>query len=211
MNCVELQQSLAEVEDGGSVDQRAHLRACPACSALVRELDLIVAAASQLQAADEPSPRVWNSIEFALRQEGLIRPQRAGRALVPSFSARWGAARWLVPAAAMLLLALGIYVRHQFQPNQLAANESTQPAHVAVPVANPSDLNDDDLRQEVAANVPAMKTQYEESLRQVNESIRDAQGVVDESPNDEDARRSLMDAYQQKSMLFEMAMDRSLP
>jgi hypothetical protein len=48
-------------------------------------------------------------------------------------------------------------------------------------------------------------------LRQVNESIRDAQGVVDESPNDEDARRSLMDAYQQKSMLFEMAMDRPLP
>ena len=65
--------------------------------------------------------------------------------------------------------------------------------------------------QEVAANAPAMKTQYEENLRQVNESIRDAQGVVDESPNDEEARRSLMDAYQQKSMLFEMAMDRSLP
>jgi hypothetical protein len=35
--------------------------------------------------------------------------------------------------------------------------------------------------------------------------------VVDESPNDEDARRSLMDAYQQKSMLFELAMDRSQP
>ena len=45
----------------------------------------------------------------------------------------------------------------------------------------------------------------------MNESIRDAQGVVDESPNDEDARRSLMDAYQQKSMLFELAMDRSQP
>jgi DNA-binding SARP family transcriptional activator len=55
-----------------------------------------------------------------------------------------------------------------------------------------------------------MKTEYAENLRQVNESIRDAQGLVDEAPNDEDARRSLMDAYQQKSMLFEMAMDRSL-
>jgi hypothetical protein len=99
MNCVELQQSLAEVEDGSSLEQRAHLRACPACSALVKELHLIVAAAGELQAADEPSPRVWNSIEFALRQEGLIRPQRP---LLPSFSARWGAARWLVPAAAML-------------------------------------------------------------------------------------------------------------
>jgi hypothetical protein len=125
---------------------------------------------------------------------------------VPSFSARWGAARWLVPAAAMLLLALGIYVRQESLPNQLA-----QQAKVAVPVANPSELNDDDLLQEVAANAPAMMPQYQENLRQVNESIRDAQGMVDESPNDEEARRSLMDAYQQKSMLFEMAMDRSLP
>jgi hypothetical protein len=207
MNCVELQQSLAEVEDDGSLEQRAHLRACPACSALVEELDLIVAAARQLQAADEPSPRVWNSLEIALRQEGLIRPQQgARRPPVSSFSARWGAARWLVPAAAMLLLALGIYVRRESLPDQVV-----QQASVAVPVANASDLDDADLMQEVAANAPAMRGQYEENLRQVNESIRDAQGLVDASPNDEDARRSLMDAYQQKSMLFEMAMDRSLP
>jgi len=205
MNCVELRQSLADVEDGGSVQQRAHLRACPACSALVRDLNLIVTTAGQLRAADDPSPRVWNSIEIALRQEGLIRPLHAARQPVPSFAERWGAARWLVPAAAMLLLALGIYVRREAPPNQLVRQAS-----VATPAANPSDLNDDDLMQEVADNAPEMKTQYAENLRQVNESIRDAQGLVDEAPNDEDARRSLMDAYQQKSMLFEMAMDRSL-
>ena len=201
MNCVELQQSLAEAEDMSSWEQRSHLRECPACSALVRELNLIVAAASQLQAADEPSPRVWNSIELALRQEGLIRPQRA---VVSSFSVRWGAARWLVPAAAMLLLTLGIYMRHESRPDLLGQQ-------AALAVANPSDLNDEDLMQEVADNEPAMMTQYQENLRQVNESIREAQGVVDESPNDTEARRSLMDAYHQKSMLFEMAMDRSLP
>jgi hypothetical protein len=204
MNCVELHQSLAEVEDGGSVERLAHLRTCPACSALVRDLNQIAAAASLLQAADEPSPRVWNSIEVALRQEGLIRPQRAGRPLITTFGARWGAARWLVPAAAMLLLALGISVRRESRPNP-----SAQQASVAVPVANPSDLNDDDLRQEIANNTPEIKTLYEENLRQVNDSIRDAQGVVDETPNDEDARRSLMDAYQQKAMLFELAMDHS--
>jgi hypothetical protein len=202
MNCVELQQSLAEVEDGSSVEQRAHLRACPACSALLQELNLIVRAAGELRAADEPSPRVWNSIEFALRQEGLIRPQRP---LMSSFSARWGAARWLVPAAAMLLLALGIYVRRESQPDNFV-----QQALVTTPVANQSGLSDEDLMQEVAENEPTMKTQYAENLRQVNESIRDAQGLVDESPNDSDARRSLMDAYHQKSMLFELAMDRSL-
>jgi hypothetical protein len=205
MNCVELRQSLAEVEDGGSVEQRAHLRACPACSALVRELNSIVRAAGQLRAADEPSPGVWNSIEFALRQEGLIRPSRASGPAVTSFGVRWGAARWLVPAAALLLMVLGINVRRESTPNQLAKQAS-----VAIRVANAPDLNDDDLMQEIADNSPEMKMQYEENLRQVNESIRDAQGAVDEAPNDEDARRSLMDAYQQKSMLFEMAMDRSL-
>jgi hypothetical protein len=206
MNCVELQQSLAEVDDGSSPEQRVHLRGCTACSALVRELDLIIAAASELRAAEDPSPRVWNSIEIALRQEGLIRSQSARRSFVPSFATRWGAARWLVPAAAMLLLALGIYVRRELLPDQLS-----QRASVTVPAASPSDMDDADLMQEVAANSPAMKMQYEENLRWVNESIRDAQGLVDESPNDEDARRSLMNAYHQKSMLFEMAMDRSLP
>jgi hypothetical protein len=171
---------------------------------LVKELDLIVEAAGRLQAADEPSPRVWNSIAISLRQEGLIRPQR--RPPISSFSARWGAARWLIPAAAMLLLVVGLYERHQSASAPVA-----EQALVSTPVGGANGLDDDDLMQEVAANVPTMKTQYEDNLRRVNQSIRDAQGLVDESPNDEDARRSLMDAYQQKSMLFEMAMDRPLP
>jgi hypothetical protein len=124
---------------------------------------------------------------------------------VPSFSARWGGARWLVPAAAMLLLAFGIYVRREAPLSPVGQHAS------AVAVANPSDLNDEDLLQEVADNEPAMKMQFAENLRQVNESIRESQGFVDESPNDAEARRSLMDAYHQKSMLFQMAMDRSLP
>src|SRR5260370_24005914 len=90
MNCVELQQSLAEVEDGSSIDQRAHLRGCAACSALVGELDLIIAAAGELRAAEDPSPRDWNSIEIALRQERPIPPSPAGHPPVPSFCApRW--------------------------------------------------------------------------------------------------------------------------
>ncbi len=221
MNCVELQQSLAEVEDGSSAQQRAHLRMCPACSALVRELDQIVAAAADLQGADEPSPRVWNSIEIALRKEGLIRPQR--RSPLSSFGLRWGRAGWLLPATALLLLTLGLYLRQQFfpagvsQPASLSQSQSRSDlspsgsqAVVAVP-ANASGLADEDLLQEVAENEPAMKPQYEENLRTVNASIQDLQSAVDENPNDQEARRALMDAYQQKSMLFEMAMDRSLP
>jgi len=45
----------------------------------------------------------------------------------------------------------------------------------------------------------------------VNEYIRDAKSSVAANPNDDDARRALMDAYQEKAMLFELALDRSLP
>jgi hypothetical protein len=202
MTCVELQKSLVEIENGSGLEQKQHLQTCSACSALLRELNLIVEAASELQACDEPSPRVWNSIEIALREEGIIRPQPTDRhSALPSFGTRWGLARWLVPAAAILLLAVGIYERKSSSNEQV-----TQEALVVSPAINAAGLNDEDLLQEVAANAPAMKDQYEVNLQRVNESIRDAQGAVDESPNDEDARRSLMDAYQQKSMLFEMAM-----
>jgi hypothetical protein len=80
---------------------------------------------------------------------------------------------------------------------------------VVAPATNLSGLNDDDFIQEVAAN-PAMQSQFEDNLRRVNDSITDAQSAVTESPNDPEARRALMDAYHQKSVLFEMAMDQSM-
>ncbi|HME36342.1 MAG TPA: anti-sigma factor [Candidatus Sulfotelmatobacter sp.] len=216
MNCIELQASLAETEDGGSIGQnpelRAHLETCPECSALVAELNLIASSAIELRAADEPSPRVWNSIEIALRQEGLIRPQRASRSLLPSFGSRWAWARWALPVAAAVLITVGVYVRQHSLVQQLArdtapsAADSSGVSDVAI-----AGLNDDDLLLEAAQQSPAMQAQYTDNLRRVNQYIRDAKGVVAANPNDEEARRSLMEAYQEKAMLFELAMDRSLP
>jgi hypothetical protein len=208
MNCVELQASLAEIEDAKNAEQWNHLKSCPECSALVAELNLIISAATELRAAEEPSPRVWNSIEIALRQEGLIRPQRANGSVLPSLSSRWAWARWLAPAAAVLLIVVGIYVRQHSPSPPVASNPA--PAAVVSDLAI-AGLNDDDLMQEVAQLSPALQAQYTDNLRHVNEYIQDAKGVVAANPNDEEARRSLMEAYQEKAMLFELAMDRSLP
>jgi hypothetical protein len=207
MNCVELQASLSEIEDARSTEQQAHLKTCPGCSSLVADLNLIASAAIELRAAEEPSPRVWNTIEIALRQEGLIRPQRASRSLLPSLSSRWAWARWMVPAAAALLIAVGVYVR-QHSPSEPLARVTTPPPAVSDMAAG---LNDDDLLQEVAQLSPAVKAQYADNLQHVNEYIQDAKSVVAANPNDEEARRSLLEAYQEKAMLFELAMDRSLP
>jgi len=207
MNCVELQASLVEIEDGRSAAQRDHLKNCSDCSTLLTELTLISSAAIELRAADEPGPHIWKSIESKLREEGVIRPQRANRSLVPSLGSRWGWVRWMAPAAAALLITVGLYVRQHSLAHQLA-RDSASIAASDVAVAG---LNDDDLLLEVAQLSPAMQAQYADNLRRVNEYIQDAKSAVAANPDDDEARRSLMEAYQQKAMLFELAMDRSLP
>lgn len=207
MNCVELQASLVEIEDGGSAGQRDHLKNCSECAALLTELTLISSAAVELRAADDPAPHIWKSIENTLRAEGVIRPQRANRSLVPALGSRWGWVRWMAPAAAALLITLGLYVRQHSLVHQLARDT----AAVAASDLAVAGLNDDDLLVEIAQQSPAIKAQYADNLRRVNQYIQDAKSVVAANPDDDEARRSLMEAYQQKAMLFELAMDRSLP
>lgn len=207
MTCVELQESLLESEPGSTEEQQAHLKNCSECARLVADLLVIACAAGDLRAAHEPHPRVWKSIEASLRQEGLIRPQRRHLSLLPSFSSQWSWARWLVPAAALLLVSLGIFLRQHSRTSDVADN----PAVSITPVSDAAaGLNDDDLLQEIAQQSPALREQYVDNLRRVNQYIQDAKYTVDADPTDEEARRSLMEAYQEKAMLFELALDRSL-
>ncbi len=209
MTCIELQESLADVELGTGPEQQIHLKTCPECAALVRELNAIICSAAELREADEPSPRVWNCIQIVLREEGLIHPPRPRRSLLPSFDAPWGWTRWLAPVAAALLIAVGAYV-YQHAPAQVATN--VEPVINGVSSdASIAGLNDADLLQEAAKQTPAMKAEFEEDLRRVNQYIHDARDVVAANPNDEEAHRSLLEAYQEKAMLFDLAMDRSLP
>lgn len=115
----------------------------------------------------------------------------------------------MVPAAALLLISLGIYLR-QHSPTSDTAAQSVTAEPAIVSDAAIAGLNDDDLLQEVAQQSPALREQYADNLRHVNQYIQDAKTIVAAEPNDEEARRSLMEAYQEKAMLFELALDRSL-
>jgi hypothetical protein len=53
-----------------------------------------------------------------------------------------------------------------------------------------------------------MRGTYESQLQVVNADIREVQAYLDRHPGDADARQHLMDAYQQKALLFQMALDR---
>jgi transposase-like protein len=79
------------------------------------------------------------------------------------------------------------------------------------PVTNHSSNDDEQLLDMVASRAPAMRAAYATNLQSVNDYIRDAEESVKSDPNDEEAQQSLMAAYEQKAMVYEMALDRSLP
>lgn len=54
---------------------------------------------------------------------------------------------------------------------------------------------------------PEMRSAYESQLRAVSSYIRDAENYLKQHPEDEDARQHLMEANEQKEMLYQMALD----
>jgi hypothetical protein len=213
MNCAEFQRVLPEtIENGGNAEHQAHLQSCPECSGLVSDLNAISQTARLLRASEEPSPRVWNSIEISLKREGLIRQPPPDRSVAVVKS--WRSPAWLVPVAAALLIAFGVVVYQRGPAPQVA--EQT-PATVPMQSANlraeakPAHFDDDQVLEAIGSRSPAMRAEYAANLQNVNDYIRDAEESAQADPNDEEAQQSLMDAYDQRAMVYDMALDRSMP
>jgi Putative zinc-finger len=60
----------------------------------------------------------------------------------------------------------------------------------------------------VSTLAPSTRATYETQLQAVNADIRESQAYLDRNPGDPDARQHLMDAYQQKALLYQIALDR---
>ena len=219
MNCTEFQEILPEVfEAGRTAEQAAHLKSCPRCSGLLADLDLIAREARQLQELAEPSPRVWNSIEIELRREGIIHEAQvrpiAGGAACRVLEHGSMAGSGCGPGAGR--------VRNRRVPARIASPQSppqvtaTAPAQISTRrprKASPLTINNEDqqLLAAVASRSPAMQAQYASNLQNVNAYIRDAEESAQADPNDEEAQQIVMDAYEQRAAVYEMALDRSLP
>jgi hypothetical protein len=219
MTCDDFERVLPELEgDHNSAEQAEHLRTCSSCSDLVLDLNAIRDQARLLEDV-EPSPRVWNAIEAALQQEGLIRQPQLQLAPAVASAPRWRFA-WLVPVAAAMIFGAGLIVMHWQLRNQVAQQTAahpqvshTQAIQAVAPLnQNPAILPDEDqLLNAVATRAPAMRAVYESDLRSVEAYIRDAELTAHNNPNDEIAQQYLMNAYEQKAMVYEMAMERALP
>ncbi len=264
MTCLEVQEILPDLLDvpvDGSLPSgfQSHLKGCSDCSELVSDLRSITSEAPQLAAAHEPSPLLWLRIAAQLRSEGLIReedPATDRSTYRPSLvrtspRPRWSLS-WLVPVAAVLLVAGTYLVKHQ--PSQQASNQLPQAATAPVNAAPPAGAteaaaapaqsvdvaaslvgakkpasdasvvahnrpsseptiesapsDDEQFLSVVSTRAPAMRTTYEKQLQTVNADISETQAYVDQNPGDADAREHLMDAYQQKALLYQIALDR---
>jgi hypothetical protein len=96
-------------------------------------------------------------------------------------------------------------------PQQLAQKsakptDNTAPAVSSAIEPAPS-AEDQQFLSEVSTRAPSMRATYESQLRAVNADIRETQAYVDQNPGDPDARQHLMDAYEQKALLYQMALD----
>ena len=216
MTCDEFERVLPELGSGHSIEQEEHLKSCSACSDLVSDLNAISRQARLLQASEDPNPWVWNSIEVALRQEGLIRQTQLEHPLLHPPRLSWKL-RWLVPAAAAFLVVFGVLLHERGTGHPQVADQESRPAGVVtagLQRPNQADaMGGDDLQllNTVASRMPSMRAAYEANLRAVNAYIRDAEQSAHSDPNDEVAQQYLRNAYEQKAMVYEMALDRSLP
>jgi hypothetical protein len=207
MTCSEFQDILPDMIDGEAIGEHAvHLKSCSECSDLVSDLRAISSGAKLLCASDEPSPRIWANLQRTLEAEGLIRtPSQAGGVLVFGRKplTRWA---WAGSIAAVLALGAGLLLqKHDATPG----SQGTQ--SMSVPVAPAAVSTEDADDQQLLADMsPTTRSIYEENLKNVNASIQDAQTTLAEDPDNEEARHFLQDAYNQKAMVYELAMDRSM-
>jgi len=210
MNCQQFQEVLPYIiESGGKPEEEEHLKTCPACTALVDDLRYIAEQAKLLLPMHDPNARVWNNIEQSLQQEGLLpegRMSRLGHITKTSTQTKsWTTLGWAMALTATIVFAV---VLTNYKPQQLPSSQLS-----AQNTSEPSSMNGDDqqLVSQLAQADPDARGAYESSLREVNSYIADAQEAAHQDADDTSAQQLLLNAYQQKEMLYQMAIARSLP
>jgi hypothetical protein len=211
MNCQQFQEVLPYIiESGGKPDEEEHLKTCTSCTALVQDLMYIAEQAKLLLPMNDPNPRVWNNIEQSLQREGLLPEGRMSRqghiTKTPTQTKSWTSLGWAMALTATIVFAvILINYKPQLPQNQLSAQNTSGSS----PISMTSD--DQQLVSQLAQADPDARGPYETNLREVNAYISDAQAAAQRDPDDAEAQELLLDAYQQKEMLYQMAIARSLP
>jgi hypothetical protein len=92
-------------------------------------------------------------------------------------------------------------------PAENAATEVADNANPPREISPPPSADDQRFLTEVSSRSPGWRSTYEDQLRAVNGEIIETQDYIKRNPGDFDARQHLMEAYQQKAMLYQIALD----
>lgn len=211
MNCQQFQEVLPYIiESGGSEEEERHLRTCPGCAELVQDLRYIAEQAKLLLPMRDPNPRVWTNIEQSLHREGLLPEGRTSRrGQITNYSTRaetksWTPVGWIMALAAMIVFAaVLINYKPHLPSQQLTAQNGVAPSAQL-------ETDDQQMISQVSQQDPDVRLAYENGLKEANAYISDAEQVVKLDPQDAQAQEQLLDAHQQKEMLYQMAAARSL-
>jgi hypothetical protein len=91
--------------------------------------------------------------------------------------------------------------------NTESTEEVAQNQNAPREISPPASAEDEQFLGEVSSRAPSMRTTYENQLRAVNAEILETQAYIKRNPGDMDARQHLMEVYQQKAMLYQLALD----
>lgn len=211
------------MEGEGSHDAQAHLRSCPHCSNVVRDLELIHTEAHSWSVTEQEAPeRVWTALRAQLEQEGLIHetvPASEDRApdvaRVAAPRAGWFSSlfpRLPRPVLAGAYLAALIAVAFALSgPVNKRVNEArwlkgTQTS--TSPLSAQLDFAEQNSNSYVTRANPAVTASLHQNLALVDKYIALCEKSVNEEPQNEVARDYLYEAYQQKADLLTQMTER---
>jgi hypothetical protein len=129
----------------------------------------------------------------------------------PSLWHRWRAS-WLVPVAAGLAIFAVVKLYHPAGIGNDSSVAKQTPAALQATATNakakaPLSHEDQQWLKTVADRPPAQLAKFESDLDQANAFIQDAQDSLQRDPNDLYMQQMLMNAYEQKQMLYQLAVD----
>jgi len=178
----------------------SHARACPFCSVLLADLELIRSESSEVLLEDPPAS-VWANVRATLAGEGIFREPPVGWL---SWLPRFGLMRYAAPFSAVACLTL------------IATILMLPPA--PAPSGGPAATVNAGLEQTVKEMErsyhehekfldPAVQASYREGLKSLDDSIRECSASVSKEPTNTLAREYLDTAYEQKVAVLSAALE----
>jgi hypothetical protein len=189
---------------------RAHVAACRHCQGYIADLETIVSAAHELPAEVEPPSRVWIALRTQLELEGIIRePQVPVKESAPWWDSfgRLFRSRALatVTVGALIVAAAILQVRFSAGNQAPSGDDWLHSIEQTRRVVNDQEI---DLRNMHLTSTSPVDTALQQNLQEIDDFIADCERHLKEAPQDELAREYLGDAYQQKTELLAVIMDR---